>query len=84
MTSASTKIEFLNYLRHTNAANQLDGKYLPGFLRVGGTFNNIDTFNSNKLVIFYTDFEPLFLDNTVMYEIGCSTSSTASVKCYHH
>lgn len=80
----NTDIEFMNYLRATNAANQLDGGQIPTFLRVGGTFDNIDTFNANKVVIFYTDFEPLFKDIDNKYEIGCSTSSTASVRCYHH
>jgi hypothetical protein len=79
----NTDIEFVNYLRATNIANQLDGKYLPTFLRVGGTFDNIDTFNANKVVLFYNDFEPLFKDLEDPYEIGCSTSSTATVRCYH-
>lgn len=79
-----TDIEFMNYMRATSSARVLDGKYLPTFLRVGGLFDNIDTFNTNKIVIFYSDFEPLFKDINNPYEIGCSTSSTASVKCYHH
>jgi hypothetical protein len=46
--------------------------------------NNIDTFNSNRVVLFYTDFVPLFKDLDDPYEVACSTSSSATVKCYHH
>jgi len=79
----NTRIEYMNYLRASVATQTLDGRNIPTFLRVGGTFDNIDTFNSNRVVLFYTDFNPLFKDLDDPYEIGCSTSSTASVRCYH-
>ena len=80
----NTKIEFMNYLAATIPANQLDGNTIPTFLRVGGTFDNIDTFNTNKVVLFFNNFEPLFKDTDDPYEVGCSTSATASVRCYYY
>lgn len=79
-----TKIDYINYLRTTTAGDDLDGRSIPTLLRIGGTLNNIDTFNSNRVVLFYTDFVPLFKDLDDPYEIACSTSSAATVKCYHH
>ena len=77
----STTLHFLNYFR--GASTSLDGSKLPGLLRIGGLFNNINTFDSNRVVLFFHDFEPLFKDLDNKYEVGCSTSVSADVKCFY-
>ena len=81
----NTKIHFMNYQGKVAAGpyNVLDPKMLPGVLRIGGTFDNINTFDSSKIVLFFFGFEPLVKDIDNPYEVGCSTSANASVRCYY-
>lgn len=81
----TTTLDLLNY-QSSNNGNQyavLDPLMMPGLLRIGGKFENIDTFETSKIVIFFYEFEPLVKDIENPYEVGCSTSSTATVRCYY-
>lgn len=79
-----TKIDFLNYLRATQSHEVLTGEGVPTFLRLGGLLNNIDTFESKKVVLFFSTFTPHVKDLDNPNEIGCSTSAFATVKCYYY
>ena len=80
----NTNLNYVNYVRGTAAADTLDPAKLPAFLRIGGLFNGIDTFNTRKLVIFFNNIYPLFLESDGNIEVGCATSSMAAVKCYFY
>ena len=76
------KFDFPNYLRSNTGGNVLDGTTIPGFVRVSGVFDGINTIAVQKMLIFFNDFEPLYLDAD-QYEIGCSNSDIFLVRCYH-
>jgi hypothetical protein len=73
------KIEYANYYR--NAADTFNDNVGSTFLRISGVLDGVNTFKAQKILIFYTNFDPLYLDST-NYEIGCSGSDVNPVRCF--
>lgn len=81
---ANTNLNYINFMRGSTVTNMLDPDRLPGFLRVGGLLDGINTFKTKKLVLFFREVIPLFLELDGNIEVGCSTSAKADVKCYFY
>lgn len=74
------KVEYSNYYRH--ATQQFDDNVGSTFLRISGVLNNVDTFKAQKILLFFTNFNPMYLDSN-NYEIGCSGSDLSPVRCFY-
>jgi hypothetical protein len=75
------RLEFVNYYR--NAGVAFDTKIGPQFLRISGILNGVNTFQVQKIMLFFDSITPLFLDNADPYEIGCSGSDDKPVRCFY-
>jgi len=71
---ANTNVDFSNY-KDPSSTGSFDGVELPVFLRIWNTLDNILTFKAKKIMMFFSGIEPLFEDQTLKYDVGCSTSA---------